>query len=233
MFSGTGGLQHKSHCLHWRGAGDDVAGVKMNRTPVTLIDGLSQSQRLRVLDQLTQDPRRRNCAIFAGSLEDKELLEFGHSPHAQVAAEGNVGCAIYRMNGDLVKVLLELHAWRVRREIPAFSRLFVDAASLRESFPVSYTLSSDLRLLKIYEIAGVIASRAVLEKRWWSAEESEWAGADSPLIAQDRNAAASRQRALADLFDRFAALGSVVQCSGKEFDISRLPIDSSLMIRCD
>ena len=205
----------------------------MNRTPVMLIDGLSQSQRLRVLDQLTNDPRRKNCAIVAGRLEDEELPEFSHSPHAQVAVEGNAGCALYRANGDLIKTLLQLHGNRVRREIPTFSRLFVDAASLREPFPVSYTLSSDLRLLKIYEIAGVIASRTVLEKRWWSAEESVLAGPDSLLLAQDRNATKSRQRALADLFDRFSALGSVIQCSGKEFDISLLPVDSSLMMRCD
>ncbi|MBM3560181.1 MAG: GTP-binding protein, partial [Alphaproteobacteria bacterium] len=92
-----------------------------------------------------------------------ELGEIGLDYDLVVTARENVtllasGCLCCSLRGDLQRTLNELYLLRVRKTIPAFTRVLVETTGLADPGPVMNTLMLDDLIANYYRLDGVVAT---------------------------------------------------------------------------
>ena len=116
-----------------------------------------------------------------------EFGEVGIDHHLVDKIDDNVvlldsGCLCCSVRGDLTRSLRDLFMKRLRREIPAFSRVLIETTGLADPAPVIYTLMEDFFIAERYRSDGVVTAVDVTH-------------ADAQLA---RHPEASKQIAMAD-----------------------------------
>ena len=94
---------------------------------------------------------------------DYEFGAVGVDHHLVDKVDDNIvvldsGCLCCSVRGDLARSLRELFMRRLRREIPAFSRVLIETTGLADPAPVLYTLLEDFFIAERYRIDGVVTA---------------------------------------------------------------------------
>ncbi|MSO80147.1 MAG: GTP-binding protein [Alphaproteobacteria bacterium] len=152
------------------------------RLPVGLVTGFFGSGKTTLVNHLLRQKAAANTVVIVN-----ELGEIGLDHDLVVTARENVtllasGCLCCSLRGDLQRTLTELYLLRVRRTIPAFTRVLVETTGLADPGPVMNTLMLDELVATYYRLDGVVAT----------------VDAAAGMGSLDRHREAVKQAALAD-----------------------------------
>ncbi|HNJ76233.1 MAG TPA: GTP-binding protein [Azospira sp.] len=150
--------------------------------PVTVLTGFLGAGKTTLLNHLLKQPAMADAAVLIN-----EFGEVGIDHHLVDKIDDNVvlldsGCLCCSVRGDLTRSLRDLFMKRLRREIPAFSRVLIETTGLADPAPVIYTLMEDFFIAERYRSDGVVTAVDVTH-------------ADTQLA---RHPEASKQIAMAD-----------------------------------
>ena len=111
--------------------------------PVTVLTGFLGAGKTTLLNHLLKQPAMADAAVLIN-----EFGEVGIDHHLVDKIDDNVvlldsGCLCCSVRGDLTRSLRDLFMKRLRREIPAFSRVLIETTGLADPAPVIYTLMDD------------------------------------------------------------------------------------------
>lgn len=124
--------------------------------PVTVLTGFLGAGKTTLLNALLRQPEMADAAVLINEFGavglDHHLV--GKVDEAIVLLDS--GCLCCSVRGDLTRALRELFMRRLRREIPAFSRVLIETSGLADPAPVLYTLLEDFFIAERYRIDGVV-----------------------------------------------------------------------------
>lgn len=126
--------------------------------PVTVLTGFLGAGKTTLLNHLLQQPELSDAAVLVN-----EFGEVGVDHHLVDKVDDNIvllgsGCLCCSVRGDLARSLRDLFMRRMRREIPAFSRVLIETTGLADPAPVLYTLLEDFFIADRYRIDGVVTA---------------------------------------------------------------------------
>jgi G3E family GTPase len=126
--------------------------------PVTVLTGFLGAGKTTLLNHLIHQPALADAAVLIN-----EFGEVGVDHHLVDKVDDNIvlldsGCLCCSVRGDLARSLRDLFMRRLRREIPAFSRVLIETTGLADPAPVLYTLLEDFFIAERYRIDGVVTA---------------------------------------------------------------------------
>jgi len=126
--------------------------------PVTVLTGFLGAGKTTLLNHLLHQPQMADAAVLIN-----EFGEIGIDHHLVEKVDDTVvlldsGCLCCSVRGDLARALRDLAMRRLRREIPAFSRVLVETTGLADPAPVIYTLMEDFFIAERYRSDGVLTA---------------------------------------------------------------------------
>ena len=126
--------------------------------PVTVLTGFLGAGKTTLLNALLKQPEMADAAVLIN-----EFGEIGIDHHLVDKIDDNLvlldsGCLCCSVRGDLARSLRDLFMKRLRREIPAFSRVIVETTGLADPAPVIYTLMEDFFIAERYRSDGVVTA---------------------------------------------------------------------------
>jgi G3E family GTPase len=126
--------------------------------PVTVLTGFLGAGKTTLLNHLLQQPAMADAAVLIN-----EFGEVGIDHHLVDKIDDNLvlldsGCLCCSVRGDLTRSLRDLFMKRLRREIPAFSRVLIETTGLADPAPVIYTLMEDFFIAERYRSDGVVTA---------------------------------------------------------------------------
>ena len=126
--------------------------------PVTVLTGFLGAGKTTLLNHLIHQPALSDAAVLIN-----EFGEIGVDHHLVDNVDDNIvlldsGCLCCSVRGDLARSLRDLFMRRLRREIPAFSRVLIETTGLADPAPVLYTLLEDFFIAERYRIDGVVTA---------------------------------------------------------------------------
>ena len=126
--------------------------------PVTVLTGFLGAGKTTLLNHLIHQPALSDAAVLIN-----EFGEVGVDHHLVDKVDDNIvvldsGCLCCSVRGDLARSLRDLFMRRLRREIPAFSRVLIETTGLADPAPVLYTLLEDFFIAERYRIDGVVTA---------------------------------------------------------------------------
>jgi G3E family GTPase len=126
--------------------------------PVTVLTGFLGAGKTTLLNHLIHQPALSDAAVLIN-----EFGEVGIDHHLVDKVDDNIvvldsGCLCCSVRGDLARSLRDLFMRRLRREIPAFSRVLIETTGLADPAPVLYTLLEDFFIAERYRIDGVVTA---------------------------------------------------------------------------
>ncbi|MFZ2855797.1 MAG: GTP-binding protein [Rhodocyclaceae bacterium] len=126
--------------------------------PVTVLTGFLGAGKTTLLNHLLHQPALADAAVLIN-----EFGEVGVDHHLVDKVDDNIvvldsGCLCCSVRGDLARALRNLFMRRLRREIPAFSRVLIETTGLADPAPVLHTLLEDFFIAERYRIDGVVAA---------------------------------------------------------------------------
>jgi len=126
--------------------------------PVTVLTGFLGAGKTTLLNHLLHQPELSDAAVLIN-----EFGEVGVDHHLVDKVDDNIvvldsGCLCCSVRGDLARSLRDLFMRRLRREIPAFSRVLIETTGLADPAPVLYTLLEDFFIAERYRIDGVVTA---------------------------------------------------------------------------
>jgi len=123
--------------------------------PVTVLAGFLGAGKTTLLNQLLRQSALADAAVLIneyGAVAVDHHLVDKIDDHLVVLASGCLCCSV---RGELSGGLRDLFMHRLRREIPAFSRVLIETTGLADPAPVLYTLLEDFFIAERYRIDGV------------------------------------------------------------------------------
>lgn len=126
--------------------------------PVTVLTGFLGAGKTTLLNHLLRQPQLADAAVLIN-----EFGAVGVDHHLVDKVDDNIvvldsGCLCCSVRGDLARSLRDLFMRRLRREIPAFSRVLIETTGLADPAPVLYTLLEDFFIAERYRIDGVVTA---------------------------------------------------------------------------
>lgn len=126
--------------------------------PVTVLTGFLGAGKTTLLNHLLKQPAMADAAVLIN-----EFGEVGIDHHLVDKIDDNLvlldsGCLCCSVRGDLARSLRDLFMKRLRREIPAFSRVIIETTGLADPAPVIYTLMEDFFIAERYRSDGVVVA---------------------------------------------------------------------------
>lgn len=126
--------------------------------PVTVLTGFLGAGKTTLLNHLLHQPQLADAAVLIN-----EFGAVGVDHHLVDKVDDNIvvldsGCLCCSVRGDLARSLRDLFMRRLRREIPAFSRVLIETTGLADPAPVLYTLLEDFFIAERYRIDGVVTA---------------------------------------------------------------------------
>ena len=130
----------------------------MSRIPVTLLTGFLGSGKTTFLNRVLRDERFTRTAIVINEFGDIDLdgLLVEHRPEQIV--ETTTGCLCCTLRGDVQDTLIDLFDRRHKGTVLPFERLVIETTGIADPDPVIYTIMGDIRLARMYELAGVVTT---------------------------------------------------------------------------
>lgn len=124
--------------------------------PVSLLTGFLGAGKTTLLNHLLRQPEMAGTVVL--------MNEFGAVPIDHLLVERidenlvllESGCLCCTVRGDLVRVLRDLFMRRLRRELPALTRIVIETTGLADPAPVIFTLMQDFFIAERYRLDGVI-----------------------------------------------------------------------------
>jgi G3E family GTPase len=126
--------------------------------PVTLLTGFLGAGKTTLLNHLLQQPALADAAVMInefGEVAVDHFLVEKVDDNLVVLASGCLCCSV---RGELARSLRDLFMRRLRREIPAFSRVLIETTGLADPAPVLYTLLEDFFIAERFRIDGVVTA---------------------------------------------------------------------------
>ena len=125
--------------------------------PVTVLTGFLGAGKTTLLNHLLQQSALADAAVMIN-----EFGEVAVDHHLVDKVDGDLvvllsGCLCCSVRGELARSLRDLFMRRLRREIPAFSRVLIETSGLADPAPVLYTLLEDFFIAERFRIDGVVA----------------------------------------------------------------------------
>ena len=126
--------------------------------PVTVLTGFLGAGKTTLLNHLLRQPALANAAVLInefGAVAVDHYLVDKVDENVIVLASGCLCCSV---RGELARSLRDLFMRRLRREIPAFSRVLIETSGLADPAPVLYTLFEDFFLADRFRIDAVVTA---------------------------------------------------------------------------
>ncbi|MBI2307234.1 MAG: GTP-binding protein [Rhodocyclales bacterium] len=141
--------------------------------PVTVLTGFLGAGKTTLLNHLLRQPAMADAAVLIN-----EFGEIGIDHHLVDKVDDNLvlldsGCLCCSVRGDLARALRNLFMRRLRREIPAFSRVLVETTGLADPAPVIYTLLEDFFIAERFRSDGIVAAVDVTHAEIQLAQHAE------------------------------------------------------------
>jgi G3E family GTPase len=127
--------------------------------PVSILTGFLGSGKTTVLNGLTADPTMHKALIIINEFGavglDHDLVSAGTE---DLVVEMMGGCLCCTIRGDLKRALLEAPLKLTSDGACAFDRVLIETTGLADPAPILHTLMTDLDLLTLYRLDGVVAT---------------------------------------------------------------------------
>lgn len=141
--------------------------------PVTVLTGFLGAGKTTLLNHLLKQPAMADTAVLIN-----EFGEIGIDHLLVEKVDDNLvlldsGCLCCSVRGDLARALRDLFMRRLRREIPAFSRVIVETTGLADPAPVIYTLLEDFFIAERFRSDGIVAAVAATHAEAQLAQHAE------------------------------------------------------------
>lgn len=126
--------------------------------PVTVLTGFLGAGKTTLLNHLLRQPAMNDAAVLIN-----EFGDVGIDHHLVGKIDDSIllldsGCLCCSVRGDLARALRDLFMKRLRREIPAFSRVLIETTGLADPAPVIYTLMEDFFIAERYRSDGIVTA---------------------------------------------------------------------------
>ncbi|MBW7901183.1 MAG: GTP-binding protein [Rhodocyclaceae bacterium] len=126
--------------------------------PVTVLTGFLGAGKTTLLNRLLRQPAMADAAVLIN-----EFGEIGIDHHLVDKVDDDLvlldsGCLCCSVRGDLARALRDLFMKRLRREIPAFSRVLLETTGLADPAPVVYTLLEDFFIAERFRSDGIVVA---------------------------------------------------------------------------
>jgi G3E family GTPase len=126
--------------------------------PVTILTGFLGAGKTTLLNHLLRQPAMADAAVLIN-----EFGEVAIDHHLVDKVNDDVlildsGCLCCSVRGELARSLRDLFMRRLRRQIPAFSRVLIETTGLADPAPVLYTLLEDFFIAERFRIDGVVTA---------------------------------------------------------------------------
>jgi len=126
--------------------------------PVTVLTGFLGAGKTTLLNHLLRQPAMNDAAVLIN-----EFGDVGIDHHLVDKIDDSIllldsGCLCCSVRGDLARALRDLFMKRLRREIPAFSRVLIETTGLADPAPVIYTLMEDFFIAERFRSDGIVTA---------------------------------------------------------------------------
>lgn len=126
--------------------------------PVTVLTGFLGAGKTTLLNHLLRQSAMADAAVLIN-----EFGDVGIDHHLVDKIDDNLvlldsGCLCCSVRGDLARALRDLFMRRLRKEIPAFSRVIIETTGLADPAPVMFTLMEDFFIAERFRSDGIVTA---------------------------------------------------------------------------
>lgn len=136
----------------------DVMIPSPPRTPIQLLTGFLGSGKTTLLNALLKSPGFANTAVIVNEFGDIGLDHFLIEQSQDNVVLLDAGCLCCTISDSLHETLAELHAKRVRGDVPAFERVVIETTGLADPGPILNTLLGHRFVTGHYRLDSVIVT---------------------------------------------------------------------------
>ncbi|MBL8394497.1 MAG: GTP-binding protein [Candidatus Accumulibacter sp.] len=126
--------------------------------PVTVLTGFLGAGKTTLLNHLLRQPQMADAAVLINEFGDVAIDHHLVDKLDDKVVVLDSGCLCCSVRGELANSLRGLFMRRLRREIPAFSRVLIETTGLADPAPVLYTLLGDFFIAERFRIDGVVTA---------------------------------------------------------------------------
>ena len=128
------------------------------RLPIFLLTGFLGSGKTTLLNALLKEPRFANTAVVVNEFGEIGLDHFLIEQSQDNVVLLDAGCLCCTISDSLHETLAELHAKRVRGEVPAFERVVIETTGLAQPAPILDTLLGHRLVTTHYRLDATIVT---------------------------------------------------------------------------
>ena len=129
-----------------------------SRIPIQLLTGFLGSGKTTLLNALLKSPGFANTAVIVNEFGDIGLDHFLIEQSQDNVVLLDAGCLCCTISDSLHETLAELHAKRVRGDVPPFERVVIETTGLADPGPILNTLLGHRFVTTAYQLDAVIVT---------------------------------------------------------------------------